>query len=181
MKNKKIAIISIFAAIIVILQIIATYVNFGGFPITLTLIPIIVAGAVYGPAIGAIMGLVFGMIVSFMVITGADPSGAVMLAAHPIITVATCLLKGTLAGLLGSLSYMKVNNKKLAIVIDAIITPITNTAILSISLILFFDTSFVAAIGLFMGINFAIELAINVLIAPGLTNLIQRAQSRIIQ
>ena len=178
MKTKKFAAISVFTAIIVVLQIIATYINFGGFPITLTLVPIIVAGAVYGPSIGMLMGIVFGVIVDVMVIIGADPSGAVMLASHPIITVLTCLIKGALAGLFGALAYKYIKNHKTGIVVSAIITPITNTLILYISLILFFETSFAALVGAFMSINFVIELIINVLISPGLLSLINRASGR---
>ena len=178
MKTKKFAIVSVFAAVIVILQILATYINFGGFPITLTLIPIIVAGAIYGPGVGTLMGLVFGVIVDIMVITGADPSGAIMLSSHPIITVSTCLIKGALAGCLGALAYKLINNKKVGIVVDAIVTPVVNTATLYIALILFFDSSFAAMIAAFMSINFVIELLINVLIAPGLLNLIKRVKSR---
>lgn len=178
MKTKRFAVISIFAAIIIVLQVLATYINFGGFPITLTLIPIIIAGAVFGPYVGMLMGLVFGIVVDVMVITGADPSGAIMLASHPIVTIMTCLIKGALAGYLGAISYKLIKNKKLAIVIDAIITPVVNTLILYIVLILFFDTSFAAMIAAFMSINFIIELLINVIIAPGLLNLINRASNR---
>ena len=178
MKTRKFATISIFIAIIIVLQLVATYINFGGFPITLTLIPIIIAGAVYGPGIGCLMGLVFGIIVDIMVITGADPSGAVMFSAHPIITVLTCLVKGSAAGLLGAFAYKAIKNKKIGIIASAIITPITNTAILYISLILFFDTSFTAMVAAFMSINFVVELLINVIIAPGLLNLINRVKSR---
>ena len=181
MNNKKFAIISIFTALIIILQVISTYVNFGGFPITLTLIPIIICGAVYGVYMGLLMGLVFGIVVSFMVIIGADPSGAVMFASHPIITAITCLLKGALAGCLGAFAYKKISNKKIAIVVDAIVTPIVNTAILYISLIIFFDSSFTVMIAAFMSINFIIELLINILLAPGLTIVINRAKSREIQ
>lgn len=178
MKTRRFAVISIFAAIIIVLQVLATYINFGGFPITLTLIPIIVAGAVFGPYVGMLMGLVFGIVVNVMVITGADPSGAIMLASHPIVTIVTCLIKGALAGYLGAISYKLLKNKKLAIVIDAIITPVVNTLILYTALILFFDTSFAAMIAAFMSINFIIELLINVIIAPGLLNLINRASNR---
>ena len=178
MKNRKLAIISIFSAIIVILQLISTFVNFGGFPITLTLIPIIIAGAVYGPSIGALMGLVFGVIVDILVITGADPSGAIMLSTHPIITITTCLIKGTLAGLFGALIYKAIKNNKIGIIASAIITPITNTVILYIVLILFFESSFAAMVSAFMSINFIIELLINVLLAPGLLVLIRRVKNR---
>lgn len=181
MNNKKFAIISIFTALVIVLQVIATYVNFGGFPITLTLIPIIISGAVYGINMGSLMGLVFGAVVSIMVIIGADPSGAVMFASHPIITVLTCLIKGAVAGGLGAFAYKKISNKKISIVVDAIVTPIINTAILYISLIIFFDSSFTAMVAAFMSINFVIELLINILLAPGLTNIINRAKSRQVQ
>lgn len=181
MKTKRFAAISIFSAIIIVLQILSTYINFGSFPITLTLIPIIIAGAVYGPYVGMLMGLVFGAIVSIMVIVGADPSGAIMFANHPIITVSTCLIKGGLAGLLGAISYKTIKNNKLGIVIDAITTPVVNTFVLYLSLILFFDTTFSAMIAAFISINFVIELIINVLIAPGLLSLITRAKTRQVQ
>ena len=178
MNNKKFSIISIFTALIIILQLLSTYINFGGFPITLTLVPIIVAGAVLGPQIGTLMGLVFGTVVSIMVILGLDQSGAIMFASHPIITVLTCVIKGMLAGLIGAIAYKKIDNKKTAIIISSIITPIINTATLYISLILFFDSSFAAMVAAFMSINFIIELIINVLLAPGLLNVINRAKNR---
>ena len=178
MKTKKFAVISIFAGLIIVLQILATYINFGGFPITLTLIPIIIAGAIYGPVIGALMGLVFGIIVSVMVVIGADAAGMIMFVAHPFITITTCLLKGTIAGLLGSLVYKTIRNNKLGIILSAIVTPFTNTLILYITLILFFDTSFTAMISAFVSINFIVELLINVLVAPGLLGLIKRIKSR---
>ena len=181
MKTKRFATTSIFAAIIIVLQIISTYVNFGGFPITLTLIPIIIAGAAYGPMMGLLMGLVFGAVVNIMVILGLDPSGAVMLATHPVVTIVTCELKGALAGLFGALAYKYIRKNKIGIVVDAIITPVVNTLILYLALILFFDTSFAAMIAAFMSINFVIELLINILIAPGLLGLINRVKNRQVQ
>lgn len=179
-KIDKLSRIAIFSAIIIVLQLVATYINFSGFPITLTLIPIIVCAAVYGELMGLLMGLVFGAVVSLMVITGADVSGATMFSTHPIITVLTCLIKGGLAGLFSGIAYKLIKNKKLAIIISAIIAPITNTSILCISLALFFDTPLVIGITTLMGINFLIEFLINVLIAPGLTGIIQRASKRAI-
>lgn len=176
--NKNIKLVSeiaIFSAIIIVLQVLATFINFGSFPITLTLIPIIVGGAVYGPAVGLILGTVFGIIVDIMVLTGADPSGAIMLSQHPVITLATCLIKGGLAGLISALSYKYLNklNDKPRLIISSALCPIINTLVFFISLILFFDSNIKALIGAFLSINFIIELLINILIAPYLTNLIK--------
>ena len=178
MKNTRFSIISIFAAVIIILQILSTYINFGGFPITLTLIPIIVIGAIYGPTYSSALGLVFGVVVSIMVLVGLDPNGAMMFAKHPIITIITCLLKGMLCGYVGAIVYKNIQNKKTAIILDAAITPITNTLILYLSLIIFFDSSFSTMVGAFISINFIIELLTNILIAPGLLGLIRRIESR---
>lgn len=177
-KNRKIALIAVFAAIIVVLQCIATFISFGSFPITLTLIPIIVAGAIFGKGIGALMGLVFGIIVALMVVTGADPSGAAMLAMRPVTTVSICLLKGALAGFVSAFVYelLKDKNDKVAIIAAAATAPIVNTGTLFIALILFFDSSFAVMVSAFMSINFLIELLTNVLLAPGLLTLIRRYQ-----
>lgn len=178
MKTRRFAVLSIFLGLIIVLQLLATYINLGGFPITLTLIPIIVGGAIYGPTFGSICGLVFGMVVSTMVIVGADPSGALMFSSHPIITILTCLIKGALAGLCGALAYKYIKNNKVGIVVSAIITPIINTLILSLSLIMFFESSFSAVIGIFISTNFIIELLLDIVIAPGLIVLINRIKSR---
>lgn len=175
MKNtKQITAISMFAGLVVVLQVVATFINFGGFPITLTLIPIIIAGVLYGPKIGALMGTVFGVVVALMVITGADPSGATMLAMHPVVTISACVLKGTFCGLAGALVYKALNkkNKVLAIVLAAAVTPVINTGTLYIVIIIFFSGTFAAMIGAFMSVNFLIELLTNILLAPGLLRII---------
>lgn len=178
--SRTIAEISIFSALIIVLQIIATYINIGSFPITLTLIPIIVAGCVYGEKVGALMGFVFGGIVSIMVITGADPSGATMLVYNPIATISACMVKGVLCGFVSSYIYKVVSKKdeKLAVVLASISCPIVNTGVFSIFLLLFFDSTIKSLIGLFLSFNFVLELALNILIAPKLTNLIKHNKER---
>lgn len=175
MKNtKQITTISMFAGLVVVLQVVATFINFGGFPITLTLIPIIIAGALYGPKIGALMGTVFGVVVALMVITGTDPSGAGMLAMRPVVTILACVLKGTFCGLAGALVYKVLNkkNKVIAIVLASAVTPIVNTGILYTVIIIFFSGTFAAMLGAFMSVNFAIELITNILLAPGLLRIV---------
>lgn len=179
-KNRKTAIIAIFAALIVVLQCISTFINFGSFPITLTLIPIIVGAATFGPYIGLLLGTVFGVVVAIMVVTGADPSGATMLAVHPVITISVCIIKGALAGYVSGLVYkiFKDKNEKLGIVLSAAAAPLTNTVTLFLCLIIFFESSFAVMISALMSINFVIELLTNILLAPGLLTLIHSWQKR---
>ncbi len=178
--NRKISVIGIFAALVIVLQCVSTFINFGSFPITLTLIPIIVGGAVFGPYIGLLLGTVFGVVVALMVVTGADPSGATMLSIHPVITISVCILKGALAGLFSALIYkaLKNKNEKLAIILAAAVAPLTNTVTLFLCLILFFESSFAVMMSTLMSINFMIELMTNVILAPGLLTLIHTWQKK---
>ncbi len=175
-KTKRVVTLSMFTALVIVLQVVATFVNFGGFPITLTLVPIIIAGAVYGTPVGAFMGLTFGVVVALMVVVGADPSGATLLSLHPVITISACILKGVLAGAVSAAIYhgLKEKNEKLAIILAAAAAPIVNTGTLYIALILFFDATFAAMLGAFMSVNFLIELAINVIIAPSLLRVVHK-------
>ena len=53
---------ALFSALTVILQLIATFIKFGPFSITLALAPIIVGAAVYGKGFGALLGTVLGIV-----------------------------------------------------------------------------------------------------------------------
>lgn len=171
-KTKKLVTLSLFVAIIVVLQMLATYVNFGGFPITLTLVPIIIAGAIYGPLTGLFMGFIFGLIVDVCVLLGLDPNGSVMLSIHPFITLLACIVKGCLAGFISALAYKYIVNKKIGIFVSAALAPLINTTTFFIFLILFFDSSFTALVAGLTSINFVIELVIDMLLAPGILRII---------
>ena len=172
-KTKKITTYGIFAAIIIVLQIIATYINIGGFPITLTLIPIIVAGITYGVGAGTIMGLVFAAIVLFMVITGLDPNSAVMFSMHPLGTIIICVVKGAMAGFGSALAYKLIPNKKIGVVAASALAPILNTGFFYLGLIVFFESNFAVMFAAFISINFLIELTINILLGPGLLRILK--------
>ena len=180
-KIEKMTQIAIFSAIIVILQLLATYINFGTFSITLTLIPIIIAGAVFGVGFGTLMGLVFGLTVTVIILISPDPSSALMLSTHPFITISIVLLKGTLAGFVGALAYKLLSKKvkqPIAITISAALAPITNTLVFCLGLFLFFETGLKELIGIVASTNFIVELLINVLLGSGLTGLITHWQNR---
>jgi len=175
-KTKTLTTVALFSSLIIVLQFAATFIKFGSFPITLTLVPIIIAGCKYGPKMGALMGFVFGAIVSLIVVIGLDADGAVMFSIHPFITIMVCLTKGILAGLLSSLVYQVLKEKtpKLGLIIASGVAPIVNTLTLYIVLMLFFEASFAALVSALMSINFALELFINLMLAPSLMVLIKR-------
>ena len=52
--------VAIFTAIVVVLQLLGSFVRFGPFSVSLVLIPIVVGAAMYGAGAGAWLGFVFG-------------------------------------------------------------------------------------------------------------------------
>lgn len=72
-KTRRLVGLSIFTALVIVLQLVATFVKIGSFPVTLTLVPIVVGAALYGPRAGAWLGFVFGAVVLIACITGGGP------------------------------------------------------------------------------------------------------------
>lgn len=160
----------ILTAIVIVLQSMALAIRFGTFSITLVLIPIVVGAALYGIKAGAWLGFVFGVVVT------ATDAGA-FLAINVPGTVATCILKGMLAGLAAGLVYKLFENKNrwVAVISAAVVAPVVNTGIFLLGCRIFFfptinewATNFgYASAGKYMifglvGGNFLVEAAVNI-------------------
>lgn len=177
--------LGILTAIIIVLQVFTTFVRFGPFSITLALIPIVVGAAMYGKGAGAYLGAVFSVVVVIMCITGGDLGGAMVWAANPIMCVVMCMLKGTAAGFLAGLMYRLVapKNQLAGVILAALISPIANTGIFIIGMLLFFRETLAAwaggtdlltyiILGL-TGINFLVELGVNMVLSPIIVKIIE--------
>ncbi|MBO7273504.1 MAG: ECF transporter S component [Clostridia bacterium] len=180
--QRKLIYTAMFAAVVVVLQ---TFVSIpvGTFTITLTLVPVMLGAILFGPASGAILGGVFGVVVAIQVITGAaGPASTTMLLQAPVVTVVLCILKGVAAGWVSGLVYqaiMKLQKPQLAVILSAVACPIVNTGIFCLGLTVFYNNllnewaiagEFANAItfiflGL-IGLNFVIEFTVNVLLIP---------------
>ena len=170
--------LGILTAIIIVLQVIATYFPTKPFAITLALIPIVIGAAIFGSGAGAYLGAVFSTVVIIMCITGADAGGFMVWQANPVMCVILCMLKGSAAGFFAGLLYNVISKKNviLGTVSAAIIAPIANTGLFIIGLLLFFrDTLALWAGGtdivfwalfIMAGWNFITELAVNIVLIP---------------
>lgn len=172
---KKLALGAIFTALVVILQLLGSFIRFGPFSISLVLVPIVLGAALCNAAIGGWLGLVFGAVV---LLSG---DAAAFLAVNPIGTVATVLAKGVLCGLAAGLvfSALKGKNKYLAVFLAAIVCPVVNTGVFLLGCKLFFMetiTEWGLALGfanaaqyMFLGLaggNFLFELGANMFLSP---------------
>ena len=177
-KSMNVAILGIFSAITVVLQILSYAVKIGTFNLSLVLIPIVLAAVLYGPKYGAIVGGVFGAIVTIASAMGMDAGGNVLFQSAPLLTTLVCLGKGAFAGFFAGLiaKPLKAKNIYLAVLSAAIIAPVTNTGLFVLSMFAFFrdtltvwadgaDVVYYAIVGL-IGVNFIIELVINLVLSP---------------
>ena len=190
-KIQRMAGMSIFIAIIVVLTILCTFVRFGPFSITLALAPIIIGAALYGPGAGAILGGVFGFVVLLTGVFGWD-GGTVMylMSLNALGCVLICIGKGAAAGWISGLVYRLIAKKNihLGVVVAAIVCPIVNTGIFIIGMMLFYMSTleswaggqaviYYAIFGL-TGVNFLVELAVNLVLSSGITSIIRYGQGR---
>jgi len=184
-KTRKIVGIGLMTAIVVALQLLGSFIKFGVFSISLVLVPIIVGAALYGIGAGAWLGFAFGVTVL------ASGDAGVFLAVNPVGTVVTVLLKGVLAGLAagGVYKLIEKKNKLVAVITAGIVAPVVNTGIFIVGCWLFFMpliTEWATAAGaenagLFVltgvvGINFFVELAINLVLSTVIVRLIKIAK-----
>ena len=178
--------LSILTALVIVLQIVATFVKIGAFPVTLTLVPIVIGGAIYGRKAGAWLGGVFGLVVMIMCITNGDQGGAILWNANPLLCGALCMVKGIAAGWAAACVYRALASRSDtgAVVGAAVISPIVNTGIFIIGVVLFFQPTLRSWAGdagmdvvnyiLFVlaGLNFVIELTLNILLSSVIERII---------
>ncbi len=187
-KTKKLVGTALLAAVIVVLQTVASGIRIGQFTPTFSLIPIIIGSLLYGPMYGCFLGLVFGVIVVIAVLSGAEAFSTMMLTANPIMTIFTCLFKGAMAGLVPGLVYktLKDKNDLVATAVSSVLAPVMNTGIFSLMLLTFFKPiadSVGASLGFnnaihfiligIIGMNFVVELGINVVLVPVVMRIIK--------
>ena len=168
-------------AIVVILQLLGSFIRFGVFSVSLVLVPIVIGAALFGPWISAWLGLVFGV----TVLLSGD--AAAFLAYHIPGTIITVLLKGTLAGLVAGFVYRFVEkkNRYFATLISAMICPLVNTGVFLLGCRVFLwdavtdmgilngytDAALFAIAGL-VGLNFIAEFVFNCVLTPVIVRLV---------
>ena len=182
--------LAIFTALIIVLQVICTFVRFGPFSITLALAPMIIGAAMYGRKAGAYLGFVFGLVVLVTGLFGWDGGGVMLLLSQNAIgCVLICLVKGAAAGWLAGVIYewLSKKNDLAAVVTAGIVCPIVNTGLFIVGMLVFFMSTLTDKAGgeamlyyiIFglTGINFVIELAVNMVLASGITRIIHAGKN----
>ena len=184
-KSTKIAVLGIFTAVTVVLQLLSYTVKIGTFNLSLVLVPIVVIACLYGTGYSTYLGAVFGVVTVIGCITGLDSGGYILFSASPSLTVLTCMLKSTVCGLACGAAANVLKNKKgiVRVVIPAVVAPAVNTGIFVIMMFAAFrdvlnswaggtNVVLYALTGL-IGVNFLIELAVNAVLSPAVFRVIK--------
>lgn len=168
---KNVAVLAVLLALVIVLQVFGLAIPMpGGTSMSFVLVPIILGGMILGPGAGTFLGLAFGIITIF------DPLAMTLMNYAPAITVLTVVLKGLCAGLVPSLLFRLISrkNKYVAAYVAALAAPVCNTGIFFLGCLLM-QEALVASVGMafwafisLIMINFAIELGVNVVLAPAI-------------
>ena len=172
---QKLVLGAVFTALVVILQLLGSFIKLGPFSISLVLVPIVLGAAMCDYKIGAWLGFIFGVVVIF------SGDAAPFFAINVPGTIITVLAKGTLCGLFAGLTYklLEKYNRYLAVMVSAVVCPVVNTGVFLIGCSIFFLKD-IAAWGvaegfsnvvayMFLGLaggNFIFELITNIILAP---------------
>ena len=180
--TKQMTLGALLTAMVVVLQLLGSFIRLGPFSVSLVLVPLVIGAATCGPLIAAWLGLSFGV----TVLLSGD--AALFLAIHIPGTIVTVLLKGILCAFAAALVYKLLErfNLYVAVVVAAIVCPIVNTGIFLLGCRLFFwetiaewgtgagfaNPAAYAILGL-VGANFLFELAFNLLLSPIIVRLLK--------
>ena len=174
----KLTFLAILTAIVFVLQFFVK-IPLGQFTISVSLSVIVLGAAVYGYFGGGFLGAVSG----FAILLNGD--AALFYGFNFLLTVLLVMLKGIASGLAAAFAFklLKRINEYVAVIVAAILAPIVNTGIFFLGSILFFFPDIQAMAGGqnviifvligFIGLNFFVELLLNVLLAPVIVRLLK--------
>lgn len=182
---KRITGLAVLLALVIVLQMLGGYFKIGATSLSFVLVPIVLCGILYGPIAAGILGFVFGFIVLMYGVTGADVFTMILFNDHPIYTSLLCLVKGTAAGVVSGLLYKWISKKHdyAGVFAASIAAPVVNTGLFIAGAWLFLRDTLAAnfvdgtSVIYFLvigcaGINFLVELAINLIAAPSVYRVI---------
>ena len=184
-KTQKMVRIALLSALVIVLQLFFSAVKVGPVTLNFVLVPIVIASVFISPTAGLIVGTLAGITTFIQVFTSADPFYLFLMTNNPGATALICIVKTAAAGLLAGLVYRLISKvskyKSLNIILPAIVCPLVNTGLFCLGMYVFFgnamlaDSTYASLIGgnliYFIivglaGINFVIELILNVVLCP---------------
>ena len=188
-KTLRLVQLGLLSGLIILLQLYLVIPLPGSLTLSLVLVPIVVGAVLYGPGAGALLGGVFGTVVSVMAIQGQLGLLTNMMVAHnPLLTVLVCMLKGVAAGLVaGFIAKLFQKRRFVGILLAAASAPLVNTGIFLAGMLTVFKgvmldfadqigmggtSALYFAIVVLVGVNFIIEFGANLVLSPAIASIV---------
>lgn len=180
--------LALLAALVVVLQTVASNIKVGPIPITLTLVPIVIGAIVFGPAAGAFLGAIFGVIALSGGISGTDWFTAALWNFSPFWTAMTCLVKGALCGAVSGWVYRALQKHvTLGCVVSALVCPVVNTGVFALSMLTVMRGGLMKIAAdnawgsnvltvlfvVVIGVNFFVELGVNAVLSAAIARIVK--------
>jgi uncharacterized membrane protein len=194
-KIEKLTTLAILVAVVILFQMMGSFIKIGPTSITLVLVPIVLGGILLGPAYGALLGLVFGGMTLWAGISGTDFFTNVLFTSQPFATTLICIVKAVAAGYISGLLYKLISkkNRMVAIFVASAAAPIVNTGLFILGALYLVGDTLMANFSSFgvsegttliyfvvigcAGLNFIGELLANIALSPAIvtiTNVISK-------
>ena len=182
---------SLLAGIIILMAFTPVgYIKTAGLEITLLTIPVVVGAVTQGPAVGALLGGIFGVTSFIQAVSGMSAFGLSLVQINPVGSFITCVPTRLLMGLLAGLICRAIKKDYPAIVVASLSGPLLNTIMFMSSFIAFFWRTdfvqgFVTALGsrsvlgfvfAFVGVNGAVELIVCGIISTAVCVALRKAR-----
>ncbi len=188
-KTLRLVQMGLLSGLIILLQMYVVIPLPGSLTLSLVLIPIVVGAVLYGKNAGALLGGVFGLVVTIMSIQGQmGVLTTMMVEYNAVLTAAVCMLKGIAAGwVAGWVAGMFKSRHFVGILLAAAAAPIVNTGIFVLGMITVFKdvmldfaaknnlevtSALTFAVVVLVGFNFVIELAANLILSPAIASIV---------
>ena len=186
-KVRRLVSLALLTALVVILQMLGSFITIGSTPISLTLVPIVIGAIILGPGAGAFLGAVFGVVVLSAGFSGKDWFTSMLLNISMFWTVMVCLVKGALCGAVaGWIAKALKEHETVGCMLAAISAPIVNTGVFALFMLTALRPGleeFAVRVGsgggnmvqvlflVLIGINFVIEFAVNAALSAAIARI----------
>ncbi len=190
-KTMRLVQFALLTALTVILQLLCSFMTIPvlNVTITLSLVPIVIGAALFGPWAGLFLGFVLGL-VNFIPCITAPGLMLILFQTSPFWFIVVCFGKTMAAGAVAGLIYRYVPRKSIGICLAALAAPVVNTGIFVVMMLLCFSGDIINFFGsetvgniftflitAFVGINFLVEFALNAILCPAIARIIRAVRT----
>ena len=175
---------AVLTAIVIILQMLGSFIRFGMFSVSLVLVPIVIGAATCGVGVATWLGLVFGAVV---LLSG---DAAPFMSISMVGTIITVMVKGMACGFVAGVVYKGLKRLNLSPLVSVMgaagVCPIVNTGVFLLGCAVFFlegITPWGVAAGynnvvayMFLALaggNFIFEMLTNLILGPAIVTLLK--------